>query len=179
MFTYHWMVGLFLKDGLQGMRKETVMTSLKLLETWGKTSETKPVVLHNQYPRRRPAVTTNVTEYILLCMPGRILQILCEGKLWYWLFIQRKLHPTRAMKAQGRCRSTAPLLPTPLCHMVVGGKRHPRLGTHFTRSLGVGLDGYGKSPPNRVRFPDHSARSKSIYRLSHSGRRQLFMKLTG
>jgi hypothetical protein len=68
------------------------------------------------------------------------------------------------MKAQSRCRCTAPPLLTPLCHMMVGGIRHPRPSTHFTRSLGVGLDGYGNSPPLRVRFPDQTDRSKSPYR---------------
>ena len=29
------------------------------------TSETKPVLLHNQYPRHRPAVAIHVNEYIL------------------------------------------------------------------------------------------------------------------
>ena len=31
----------------------------------------------------------------------------------------------------------------------------------------AGLDGYGKSRPHRVRFPDLPARSESLYRLSY------------
>jgi len=62
------------------------------------------------------------------------------------------------MKADGQCYAPVTLPP---------GKR---LGTHCTRSwvaTRVGLDGYGKSLPTRIRSTDHRARNESLYRLSY------------
>ena len=40
----------------------------------------------------------------------------------------------------------------------------------------AGLDGCGKSRPTRIRSPECVARTKSLYRLSHSGPRQRVLK---
>jgi hypothetical protein len=49
------------------------------------------------------------------------------------------------------------------CHAPVALIPRKRSGTHCIGGPRAGLDGSGKTPPNGIRSPDHTARSESLY----------------